>query len=211
MAKPTTRTLILRYNPYTKKIQIYLQRKRNKTIETSGGKVDPPKDQKIEDFIPTEDEKLASALKEVQEETGLSSAELKKLGTYNYTNSYQDRNIETEVSLYWTLVGYKTSNEQMDYRKAPAEDKLIAGDWVDFDYFLRILERGETNFYSLSSLGISDEISGNTLIAKEIIEKLKGVREEILTNPEVVGEKEARVREQAKDCYPEFLRTQRFR
>jgi 8-oxo-dGTP pyrophosphatase MutT (NUDIX family) len=190
----TTRTIILRYNPNSKKVEIYLQKKKNGTVELPGGKVDDTNDQiEFENSAAGLCTNSASATRETLEETGLNlNKKLEQLGFFSYTNP-KNKKI-TEVDLYSVVVDYKESLSA-DYRKALAEDNLIAGGWVSIDYFLRILETGQTSFYSLGPLGISDEISGNTMILKNAIEKIKQLKKEILCNPEIVDLNDLKARE----------------
>jgi 8-oxo-dGTP pyrophosphatase MutT (NUDIX family) len=194
--KSTTRIAVLRYNPNRKRLEIYIQKKKNGRFELPGGKVDIPDENiKKQTFVSGLSTNTASALQELQEETGLPSATLTELGVFNYINYYKGKNTDTEVILYQTFVNYQESL-QMDYRKALEEDNLTDGGWISFDYFIKILEgklNNESQVYS-TKIGVGEVLGNTLLISKDLIQKLKNIGEEIFLNPEIVGEKEVRAR-----------------
>jgi 8-oxo-dGTP pyrophosphatase MutT (NUDIX family) len=194
--KYTTRIAVLRYNPNKKRLEIYIQKKKNGRFELPGGKVDiPDENTKTQTFVSGLSTNAASALQELQEETGLPSATLTELGFFNYINCYKGKNTYTKVILYQTLVNYQESL-QMDYRKALEEDSLGDGGWISFDYFIKILEgklNNESQIYS-TKVGVGEVLGNTLLISKDLIQKLKNIGEEIFLNPEIVGEKEVRAR-----------------
>jgi 8-oxo-dGTP pyrophosphatase MutT (NUDIX family) len=170
----TTRTVLLRHNDDTKQTQIYLQKKKNGTIEIPGGKVDqlnnsdslPRNPQTIEQI------KIESAKREIQEETGLIITELTKLGTGKYINTFKNRNIETEVNYYYTQVEWEYS-QSATAQTALDEDNLIASEWVSFDEFVKNIKSLSKPPIHTKLDNLEGELSMNTVIVRELIKKIK--------------------------------------
>jgi 8-oxo-dGTP pyrophosphatase MutT (NUDIX family) len=206
--KDTARLIIFRYNPISKKTEVYLQGKVNGTTEFPGGKVD------------TNENSLDAVVREAYEECGLrinNQKKLKSVGEITYINNFAGRSDQTKVTYFAVDVKYLDSKE-LNHRNSLPEDKIKSSGWVNFDFFLSkickkvlnsqcdAMSKDEVRLYTLNDLNTLSISKNSGKINLEIICVLQDFVKKI--EIEQKSKSELKISSFVEKFYPEFKQNQ---